>query len=132
MSKQFKNVKPGDKIYKVCAYNYKTRIITKKVKEVYGKYVEDGCKVRILCACIDSEYYQNLFNSIAGDSSIHKDKFAPNTYICTNIEDAKIVCKNLANEIISKAEKEMEKLSNRVDKWRSHMEELSDDNYIIV
>lgn len=132
MNKQFKDVKPGDKIYKVCVYDYKTRIITKKVKEVYGKYVEDGCKVRILCVSKDSEYYQNLFVSIAGDSSIHKDKFTPNTYICTNIEDAKIVCKKLANEIISKAEKEMEKLSNRVDKWRSHMKALYDDNYTIV
>ena len=129
MNKQFKDVKPGDKIYKVCVYDYKTRIITKKVKEVYGK---DGCKFRILCACIDSEYYQNLFGSITGDSSINKSKFAPNTYICTNIEDAKIVCKSLANEIISKAEKEMEKLSNRVDKWRSHTKELYEGNYIIV
>ena len=129
MNKQFKDVKPGDKIYKVCVYDYKTRIITKKVKEVYAK---DGCKLRIMCVCKDSEYYQNLFFSIVGDSSIHKDKFTPNTYICANIEDAKIVCKRLANEIISKAEKEMEKLSNRVDKWRSHMEELYDDNYIIV
>lgn len=129
MSKEFKDVKPGDKIYKVCAYNYKTRIITKKVKEVYAK---DGCKLRVLCVCKDSEYYQNLFVSIAGDSSIQKDKFAPNTYICSNIEDAKIVCKRLANEIISKAEKEMEKLSNRVDKWRSHTKELYEGDYIIV
>lgn len=132
MNKQFKDVKPGDKIYKVCAYNYKTRIITKKVKEVYGKYVEDGCKVRILCACIDSEYYQNLFASIAGDSSIHKDKFTPNTYICSNIEDAKIVCRRLSQEIIAKAEKEVEKLSNRINKWRSHTKELYDGNYIII
>ena len=129
MNKQFKDVKPGDKIYKVCVYNYKTRIITKKVKEVYEK---DGCKLRILCACIDSEYYQNLCVSIAGDSSIHKDKFTPNTYICSNIEDAKIVCRRLSQEIITKAEKEVEKLSNRINKWRSHTKELYEGNYIIV
>ena len=129
MNKQFKDVKPGDKIYKVCIYDYKTRIITKKVKEVHAK---DGCKLRVLCVCKDSEYYQNLFISIAGDSSIHKDKFTPNTYICSNIEDAKIVCRRLSQEIITKAEKEVEKLSNRINKWRSHTKELYDGNYIIV
>ena len=129
MNKQFKDVKPGDKIYKVCAYDYKTRIITKKVKNVYEK---DGCKLRILCVCKDSEYYQNLFVSIAGDSSIHKDKFSTNTYICSNIEDAKIVCRRLSQEIITKAEKEVEKLSERINKWRSHTKELYDGNYIIV
>ena len=129
MNKVFKDVKPGDKIYKVCVYDYKTRIITKKVKNVYAK---DGCKLRILCVCKDSEYYQNLFVSIAGDSSIHKDKFTPNTYICSNIEDAKIVCRRLSQEIIVKAEKEIEKLSNRIDKWRSHTKELYEGNYIII
>lgn len=129
MNKQFKDVKPGDKIYKVCVYDYKTRIITKKVKNVYEK---DGCKLRILCVCKDSEYYQNLFVSIASDSSIHKDKFTPNTYICANIEDAKIVCRRLSQEIITKAEKEVEKLSERINKWRSHTKELYDGNYIIV
>ena len=129
MSKQFKEVKPGDKIYKVCVYDYKTRIITKKVEGIKHK---EECRLTILCKCKDSEYYANLFPRILSNESIHKDKFSPNTYICTNIEDAKIVCKRLANEIISKAEKEMEKLSNRVDKWRSHVEELYDDNYIIV
>ena len=129
MNKQFKDVKPGDEIYKVCVYDYKTRIITKKVKDVYAK---DGCKLRILCVCKDSEYYQNLFVSIAVDSSIHKDKFTPNTYICTNIEDAKIVCRRLSQEIITKAEKEVEKLSSRISKWRSHTKELYEGNYIIV
>lgn len=129
MSKEFKDVKPGDKIYKVCIYDYKTRIITKKVKNVYAK---DGCKLRIQCVCKDSEYYQNLFVSVAGDSSIHKDKFTPNTYICSNIEDAKIVCRRLSLEIIIKAEKEIEKLSNRINKWRSHKKELYEGNYIII
>lgn len=129
MNKQFKDVKPGDKIYKVCVYDYKTRIITKKVKEVHAK---DGCRLGILCVCKDSEYYQNLFVSIAGDSSIHKDKFTPNTYICSNIEDAKIVCRRLSQEIITKAEKEVEKLSNRINKWRSHTKELYEGNYIII
>ena len=129
MNKEFKDVKPGDKIYKVCIYDYKTRIITKKVKNVYAK---DGCKLRILCVSKDSEYYQNLFVSINGNSSIHKDKFTPNTYICTNIEDAKIVCRILANEMASKAEKEIKKLSDRINKWRLHSRELYEGNYIIV
>lgn len=129
MNKEFKDINPGDKIYKVCVYDYKTRIITKKVKDI--KY-KGECRLTILCVCKDSEYYQNLFVSIVGDSSIHKDKFTPNTYICSNIEDAKNVCRRLSQEIITKAEKEVEKLSNRINKWRSHTKELYEGNYIII
>lgn len=129
MNKQFKDVKPGDKIYKVCVYDYKTRIITKKVKDIKHK---GECRLTILCECKDSEYYANLFPRILNNESIHKDKFTPNTYICSNIEDAKIVCRRLSQEIITKAEKEVEKLSNRISKWRSHTKELYEGNYIIV
>ena len=129
MNKQFKDVKPGDKIYKVCVYDYKTRIITKKVKDIKHK---GECRLTILCECKDSEYYANLFPRILSNESIHKDKFTSNTYICSNIEDAKIVCRRLSQEIITKAEKEVEKLNNRINKWRSHTKELYEGNYIIV
>ena len=57
--KTFMQVKPGDTIYKVCIYDYKTRIIKKKVKSVQNK---DDATLTIHCECKDSEYYI-LFNN---------------------------------------------------------------------
>ena len=128
MRKEFKDVNPGDKIYKVCVYDYKTRIITKKVKDVKHK---GECRISILCECKDSEYYSNFFVCLPIDKSISKDKYSLNSYICTSLEDAKIACHKLANEIVEKTEKEIAKLYNRLNKWTSHKFELHENNYII-
>jgi len=127
--KTFGQVRPGDTIYKVCIYNYKTRIIKKTVKTV--TFNIDKGTIKIKFKCKDSEYYQNIFPKILFDTSIHLAVYTPNTYLCTNIEDAKIACNRLATEIVSNTEKQISKLSERVSKWRMHQEELVRGNYII-
>ena len=126
--KTFMQVKPGDTVYKVCPYCGKTRIIKKKVKSVQNK---NNATLTIHCECKDSEYYQNMFPSVANDTSLHLAVYTPNTYLCTNIEDAKIACNRLATEIVSNTEKQISKLSNRLNKWRLHQEELYNGNYVI-
>ena len=133
--KTFMQVKPGDTIYKVCIYDYKTRIIKKKVKYVERRYQsvqnKDNATLTIHCECKDSEYYQNMFPRVANDTSLHLAAYSPNTYLCTDMENAKIACRRLANEIVSKTDKQISKLCQRVSKWRAHQEELYNGNYII-
>ena len=126
--KTFKDVKPGDTIYKVCIYDYKTRIIKKKVKSVQNK---DDATLTIHCECKDSEYYQNMFPRVANDTSLHLAVYSPNTYLCTDIENARLACHRLANEIVSKTDKQISKLWQRVSKWRVHQKELYRGNYIV-
>lgn len=126
--KTFMQVKPGDTIYKVCIYDYKTRIIKKKVKSVQNKY---NATLTIYCECKDSEYYQNMFPGVENGTSLHLAVYSPNTYLCTDMENAKIACHRLANAIVSKTDKQISKLCQRVSKWRVHQEELYNGNYII-
>jgi hypothetical protein len=126
--KTFMQVKPGDTIYKVCIYDYKTRIIKKTVKSIKNK---DNGTITIHCECKDSEYYSNMFPSVDTDSSLHLVKYSPNTYLCSDLENARIACHRLANEIVSKTDKQISKLWQRVSKWRMHQEELVRGNYII-
>ena len=126
--KIFGQIKPGDTVYKVCIYDYKTRIIKKKVKKVEPRDFET---IRIYCECKDSEYYQNFFPGVLTNASIHVDKYAVNAYLCADIKSAKIACNRLANDIVSKTEKEINKLSQRLNRWRLHQEELHNENYVI-
>ena len=128
-TKKFKDVKPGDIVYKVAVYDYKTRIIKKIVKSVDRKS-KHGL-LTIHCECKDSEYYANFFVCIKEDSSIYENKYSPNSYLCTNIEDAKLMCRRVASDIVSKAEKEIAKLTNRANRWRSHIDEMYNDNYVM-
>ena len=125
--KTFVDLKPGDIVYKACIYDYKTRINEKKIKKVVNK----GTTVTIYCECKDSEYYQNFYPAVPIDSQLHLDKYCPNSYLCIDIENAKIACRQLANEMVSKTEKEITKLTQRLNKWNLHVKELYDGNYII-
>ena len=125
--KTFVDLKPGDIVYKACIYDYKTRIIKKKVKKV----VNVGTTVTIYCECKDYEYYQNFYPGVSIDSQLHLDKYCPNSYLCIDIENAKFACHKLANEMVFKTEKEITKLSHRLNKWRLHLKEVYDGNYII-
>ena len=72
-----------------------------------------------------------MFPRVANDTSLHLAVYYPNTYLCTGLENARIACHRLANEIVSKTNKQISKLSERVSKWRMHQEELVRGNYIV-
>ena len=126
--KTFMQVKPGDTVYKVCPYCGKTRIIKKKVKSVKNK---NAATLTIHCEGKDSEYYTNMFPKVLSNASLHLDVYSTNTYLCTNIEDAKIACNKLANAIVSRTDKNISELLQKLNKWRLHQEELHNGNYII-
>jgi hypothetical protein len=127
--KTFYDVKQGDTVYKVCCYDYKTRIIKKTVKSI--RYNIDKGKMSIQCECKDSEQYANFFASLAIRESMQKDKYTANTYICTNLEDAKAACTKLAEDIVSKTKKNLGILQNRLDNWHNHLAELTIGNFEI-
>ena len=129
MNKKFKDVKPGDIVYKVAVYDSKTRIIKKIVKSVESKS-RHGL-LTIHCECKDSEYYANFFVNVQEKSSIHKNMFAANSYLCTNIKDAKSVCLQITEDIISNAKKELNALQDRLDRWHNHLADLSLDKFLI-
>ena len=122
--KRFKDIKPGDTIYIVMKSQGKTKIFKKIVSSKVDRSEAESS------ICIRKGLWGVTYYGILKNKTFCKAEWT-DTYLCTNLEDAKSICFKLTEDIISKTKEELKVLQDRLDRWHNHLADLSLDKFTI-
>jgi hypothetical protein len=120
--KTFGDVKEGDFVYHVTTLNnYRTSIIKKKVQ--YTKQFKDTHRnivlITIVCEMTSEWSWLDSYRDIpVNKTSVKNENTEPKvTYLCTTLEEAKVRCKQLVEDIIQKKEYEINRMKHSLEEW---------------